>query len=118
MPIPAVPQKSHAAVTLYIFLRRVYKDSLRGASAVPRGYNVLTTNLSSGFDEFLFGIPLIVLLFFGFFRLDETFTRKTRREEPQSSVGDPAPRGLDPRRTTPMSDPDGRPWTPRVQRRR
>lgn len=83
---------------------------------------MLSTNLSKGFDEFLFGIPLIVLLFVGFFRLDEVFTKKS----PRNPSGPPAPedamyqrtapKTLDPRRASPMSDPDGRPWEPRVRK--
>lgn len=71
---------------------------------------LLTTDLSKGFDEFLFGIPLIVLLFFGFFRLDEAFTKKAKRHEPSAPASRPDANSLDPRRSSPMSDPDGRPW--------
>lgn len=78
---------------------------------------MLSTNLSSGFDEFLFGIPLIVLLFCGFFRLDETLTKKTPRDQQREPVARPDPKSLDPRRSTPMSDPDGRPWKQRPKQR-
>jgi hypothetical protein len=81
---------------------------------------LLTTDLSKGFDEFLFGIPLLVLLFFGFFRLDETLTskRKSGKQETAPPPADPdiyarqTPQKLDPRRSNPLSDPDGRPWQP------
>lgn len=86
---------------------------------------LLTTDLSNGFDEFLFGIPLILLLFFGFFRLDETFARKKKGSDqtPPAPKADPSvyprqtPQSLDPRRASPLSDPDGRPWEPRLRRK-
>lgn len=84
---------------------------------------MLSTDLSKGFDEFLFGIPLIVLLFVGFFRLDEVFTKKAPRNELAESAPEEviyqrtSPKTLDPRRTSPMSDPDGRPWEPRDRKR-
>jgi hypothetical protein len=59
----------------------------------------------SGCDVFLFGIPLIALLVFGFFRLDEVFTarkggkRDSRPASPQERKG----RSM-------HSDPDGRSW--------
>lgn len=83
---------------------------------------MITTDLSKGFDEFLFGIPLIVLLVVGFFRLDEVFTKKAPRNNPGTPTRDdmvyqrPDPRTLDSRRASPMSDPDGRPWEPRVRK--
>jgi hypothetical protein len=87
---------------------------------------LLTTDLSKGFDEFLFGIPLLVLLFFGFFRLDETLTSKKRRgkQDLPSAPSDPEiytrqnPQKLDPRRPNPLSDPDGRPWGSRERARK
>jgi len=59
----------------------------------------------AGKDIFLFGIPLIAFLIFGFFRLDQVFTgrRKHSHEAP------PAP--SDKRHERSMrSDPDGTPW--------
>lgn len=89
---------------------------------------LLATDLSKGFDEFLFGIPLLVLLFFGFFRLDETLTsrKKSANANPDAPTAQPdpelyarqTPRSLDPRRASPLSDPDGRPWTPRERARK
>lgn len=87
---------------------------------------LLATDLSKGFDEFLFGIPLLVLLFFGFFRLDETLTsrKKSGTQAEPAAPQDPEiyarqnPRSLDPRRASPLSDPDGRPWTPRERARK
>ncbi len=58
----------------------------------------------AGWDIVLLGIPLLALLVFGFFRLDEVFT---------SRKPGPALQGLAPnqsRRKTMRSDPDGRPW--------
>jgi hypothetical protein len=60
----------------------------------------------AGWDVYLFGIPLIALLVFGFFRLDQVFTSRKA----------PPPEG--PRPSTDikrheksmLSDPDGRPW--------
>ena len=60
----------------------------------------------AGWDLFLFGIPLIAFLIFGFFRLDQVFT--ARRKGPS------APRRPDPAADksgkSMRSDPDGRPW--------
>lgn len=84
---------------------------------------MLSTDLTKGFDEFLFGIPLIILLVVGFFRLDEVFTKKTppsRQSGPAPEEGvyqRPDPRTVESRRSTPMSDPDGRPWEPRNRKR-
>jgi hypothetical protein len=60
-----------------------------------------------GGDVFLFGIPLIALLIFGFFRLDEVFT--SSKKGPPPGVPEPSK----PTRQRPKlmhSDPDGRPW--------
>lgn len=60
----------------------------------------------AGWDVFLFGIPLIALLIFGFFRLDQVFTS---HKKPSTDDQTPAARG--PKRERSMtSDPDGRPW--------
>ena len=59
----------------------------------------------SGWDVFLFGIPLIALLFFGFFRLDEVFTARKNTKQ------DRRPTPTRERRKNPMgTDPDGRSW--------
>ena len=59
----------------------------------------------SGWDLFLFGVPLIALLFFGFFRLDEVFTAR------KSSERDRRPPSTPERRKSPIgTDPDGRSW--------
>jgi len=61
---------------------------------------------NAGWDVFLFGIPLIALLIFGFFRLDQVFTARkkdlaaSRRPDPVKDKGGKSMR----------SDPDGRPW--------
>jgi hypothetical protein len=70
--------------------------------------------LTQGWDVYVFGIPLIVLLFFGYFRLDETFTRKKRTPPPAPSrmpVVDFDGKSM-------CTDPDGRPWETRASRRR
>ncbi|MFP5237302.1 MAG: hypothetical protein ACLGSD_15495 [Acidobacteriota bacterium] len=87
---------------------------------------VLSTDLSNGFDKFLFGIPLLLLLFFGFFRLDETLTsrKKGGKQSTPAAQADPeiyarqAPHRPEAQRASPLSDPDGRPWTPRERRRK
>ncbi len=60
----------------------------------------------AGWDLFLFGIPLIAFLVFGFFRLDQAFTAK--KKDPRgprraSPAGDKSGKSM-------RSDPDGRPW--------
>jgi hypothetical protein len=60
----------------------------------------------AGSDVYLFGIPLIALLVFGFFRLDEVFTFRKREH-----VDPPGPLPVSKRHERSMrSDPDGRPW--------
>ena len=64
------------------------------------------TGWDAGRDVYLFGIPLIALLIFGFFRLDQVFTaRKNQARE----VRDPSPASPHHERSM-RSDPDGRPW--------
>jgi hypothetical protein len=59
----------------------------------------------AGWDVFLFGIPLIAMLVFGFFRLDEVFTlRKKETHHPPKSAANSRPE------KSMCSDPDGRPW--------
>ena len=59
----------------------------------------------SGWDLFLFGIPLIALLVFGFFRLDEVFTTRKKRARDRRPTSTPE------RRKSPIgTDPDGRSW--------
>ena len=60
----------------------------------------------TGWDLVLLGIPLLVLLVFGFFRLDEVFTARKHETTPPSHRG---PQDQQ-RRTSMHSDPDGRPW--------
>lgn len=60
----------------------------------------------AGRDIYLFGIPLIALLIFGFFRLDEVFSvRKNQTRE----TPDPSPTSQQHPKSM-RSDPDGRPW--------
>ena len=60
----------------------------------------------AGWDVFLFGVPLLVVLFFGFFRLDEVFTSRKKGTPPASrpTLAD------DKYKESWQSDPDGRPW--------
>ncbi len=59
-----------------------------------------------GWDIALLGIPLIALLVFGVFRLDEVSTSRKH----QSAIPGSPPQGNEPRRKSMQSDPDGRPW--------
>jgi hypothetical protein len=60
----------------------------------------------AGWDLYLFGIPLLAMLVFGFFKLDQVFTSRrgsagvTRRRPPV----------VDKTETSMRSDPDGRSW--------
>ncbi len=69
--------------------------------------------LTEGLDVYFFGIPLIALLFFGYFRLDETFTMKKRTPNPAQR---PVP-AVDRNGKSMCTDPDGRPWEKRASRR-
>ena len=60
----------------------------------------------AGWDIVLLGIPLLALLVFGFFRLDEVFTSRKH----QSAVPGTSARPNERRRKSMHSDPDGRPW--------
>lgn len=60
----------------------------------------------AGWDVFMFGIPLIAFLLFGFFRLDEAFT--SRKRGPASPPATETK--IDGQGTSMRSDPDGRPW--------
>ncbi len=59
----------------------------------------------SGWDVFLFGIPLIALLVFGFFRLDEVFTARKGRKQDHRPASP-----MERKRKSMHSDPDGRSW--------
>ncbi len=60
----------------------------------------------AGWDIVLLGIPLIALLIFGFFRLDEVFTSRKPGTAIRPRPEEPAER----HRKSMHSDPDGRPW--------
>lgn len=68
----------------------------------------------SGLDIFMFGIPLIALLVFGYFRLDEVFTRK--QPSPQSPKRQSHKMYSDDEEAM-QTDPDGRPWEKPLARR-
>lgn len=70
--------------------------------------------VTSEWDVYLLGIPLLALLFFGYFRLDEVFTSKKTRQEPPSRTV-PTVEAMRDRMGT---DPDGTPWEKRSPRRR
>ena len=59
----------------------------------------------AGWDVYLFGIPLIALLVFGFFRLDQVFTSR-KNQNPDASRPSPERK----HEKSMLSDPDGRPW--------
>src|ERR1700676_4818651 len=80
--------------------------SIHLLSGFPGGGRMEQHISRAGWDVFLFGIPLIALLIFGFFRLDQVFTSRknrtsaARRPKPESIMHENSMR----------SDPDGRPW--------
>jgi hypothetical protein len=60
----------------------------------------------AGWDIYVFGAPLIALLFFGFFRLDQVFmARKHSAPRPRHR-----PAVVDKDGASMRSDPDGRSW--------
>lgn len=62
---------------------------------------------SAAWDVWVFGIPLLALLFFGFFRLDHFFTsrKKGPAKKPRRR-----PAVVDKTGASMRSDPDGRSW--------
>ena len=60
----------------------------------------------ASWDIFLLGIPLIALLIFGFFRLDEVFSSRKHGTPIRPRPDEP----IDKHRKSMRSDPDGRPW--------
>ena len=62
--------------------------------------------VKAGWDTFFFGIPLVALLFIGYFRLDEIFASRKRVDTPR--IG-PLPKPGK-KRPSMLTDPDGRPW--------
>jgi hypothetical protein len=65
----------------------------------------------AGWDVFLFGVPLLVVLFFGFFRLDEVFTSRKKGKPPASRPILADDKYADNKyKESWQSDPDGRPW--------
>lgn len=61
--------------------------------------------LKSGRDALLVGIPLLILLFIGLFRLDELFLRSKKARTPQPPNGARVRNG-----PAFHSDPDGKPF--------
>ena len=65
----------------------------------------------AGWDVFLFGVPLLVVLFFGFFRLDEVITSRKKGTPPASRPNLADNKDADNKyKESWRSDPDGRPW--------
>lgn len=70
---------------------------------------MLLTASSSAMDSLMFGIPLIALLVFGYFRLDELFVRKPADQRDPAETERQA-RLRERNLRSMQSDPDGRPW--------
>lgn len=70
--------------------------------------------LTSEWDVYLLGLPLLALLFFGYFKLDEVFTSKRPPQEPPTR----AVPSVEAMRHRMGTDPDGTPWETRAPRRR
>ena len=65
-------------------------------------------SFKSIWDVLLFGIPLLVALFFGHFRLDEVFSaRKPAKVKPKSPLPQTA---AEVDESSMYKDPDGRAW--------
>jgi hypothetical protein len=64
--------------------------------------------LKSGRDGFLVAIPLLILMFAGFFRLDELFGASAKASKPRRFGG-----GQDEEGEPIVFDPDGKPVLPR-----
>jgi len=66
----------------------------------------------AGWDVWMFGIPLLALLFFGFFRLDQVFASRRKGKRPATRR---RPAVIDKTEASMRSDPDGRSWdSPRL----
>ena len=82
---------------------------------------MLASSASSSWDVFAFGIPLLALLFFGFFKLDQVFAGRkqgrplTRRPPPPVERSEVQMQKFE---TAMQSDPDGRSWDERRTPRR
>ena len=68
----------------------------------------------TGLDLYLFGIPLLAMLVFGFFKLDQVFTSRRGR----AGVTRRPPPVVDKTGTSMRSDPDGRSWDEESPRER
>ena len=67
--------------------------------------------LHSNWDSFLVGIPFLIMLLIGFFRLDELFAAPKQRARKARRAS-----GMDAEGQIILSDPDGRRWQPRKLR--
>jgi hypothetical protein len=73
---------------------------------MPRGGHLDQGVLTTNSDSILFGIPLVALLAFSFFRLDEVFTAR-KKILPEDRL----PSTVRIRKGRPLgTDPDGHPW--------
>lgn len=68
--------------------------------------------LKSGWETFLFAVPFLGILLVGLFRLDELISSPKRRLKKRTRPG-----GVDHNGEPLMSDPDGRPWRAKNNRR-
>ncbi len=104
-----------APTKVVLNLRRVsgYKwESANGAGTLSEASLVHPHSPTSAWDIYFLGFPLIALLFFGFFRLDEVFTS---RRSSSAAARRPAS-AIDPEGKSMRTDPDGRPWEEQVSR--
>jgi hypothetical protein len=77
---------------------------------------MLISKASAAWDVYAFGIPLLGLLFFGFFKLDEVFTGRKPRKPTLKKPPPPVERSASQMRNYELamqSDPDGRKWDDR-----
>lgn len=77
---------------------------------------MLILKISAGWDLYVLGLPLLGLLFFGYFKLDEVFAGKGKTSKPGKSRRPPPPAEHTPAQmkkfeVAMQSDPDGRSWS-------
>lgn len=84
----------------------MYNHVLAGRGETSEGHVDQTASKAS-WDTLLFGIPLIALLVFTFFRLDQVFTAGKRKVSAPPRRSEPI---VHKDETTMLRDPDGRPW--------
>lgn len=68
--------------------------------------------LQSGWDTLLYAVPIFLMMFAGFFRLDELFVSQKSSPKKRRSFS-----GLDQNGQPMLCDPDGRPFNPRGEQK-